>query len=177
MADDRSPGWYTAPDGNGQQWWNGVSWSDARRGGVTGAAPVLAQPIVPQQRDARPDPYATPNTHTLVQTGPVAAPNPNRYATPALVLGLLSVFLLNILAPVGLVFSALALREAGRLRLRGSAATGLAQAGIGLAASIIALVLLIVQTVIFIAALASAFTVDVSAAIPGFGLLSMLFGR
>ena len=27
----QSPGWYPAPDGNGQQWWNGASWSDARR--------------------------------------------------------------------------------------------------------------------------------------------------
>jgi hypothetical protein len=27
----QSPGWYPAPDGNGQQWWNGATWSDARR--------------------------------------------------------------------------------------------------------------------------------------------------
>jgi hypothetical protein len=27
----QSPGWYPAPDGNGQQWWNGSTWSDARR--------------------------------------------------------------------------------------------------------------------------------------------------
>jgi hypothetical protein len=27
----QSPGWYPAPDGHGQQWWNGASWSDARR--------------------------------------------------------------------------------------------------------------------------------------------------
>ena len=175
MADEKSPGWYSAPDGNGQQWWNGVSWSDARRGGVQTAAPMLAQPIVPQQQ-GRPDPYATPNLHTPVRTGPVASADPNRYATAALVLGLVSLFVINIVAPIGLVFSVLALREAGRLRLRGQAATGIAQAGIGLAASVIGLIILIVQVVFFITAIVGAFTVDASAAIPGFGLFALLFG-
>ena len=36
----KSPGWYSSPDGNGQQWWNGSAWSDARRG-ADGSAPVI----------------------------------------------------------------------------------------------------------------------------------------
>ena len=35
----KSPGWYPSPDGKGQQWWNGASWSDARRN-ADGSAPV-----------------------------------------------------------------------------------------------------------------------------------------
>jgi hypothetical protein len=35
-----TPGWYPSPDGNGQQWWNGSTWSDARRN-VDGSNPVL----------------------------------------------------------------------------------------------------------------------------------------
>ncbi len=34
-----NPGWYPSPDGNGQQWWNGASWSDARRA-ADGSSPV-----------------------------------------------------------------------------------------------------------------------------------------
>ena len=36
----KSPGWYPSPDGTGQQWWNGASWSDARRN-ADGSNPVL----------------------------------------------------------------------------------------------------------------------------------------
>ena len=35
----KSPGWYPSPDGNGQQWWNGSAWSDARRN-ADGSNPV-----------------------------------------------------------------------------------------------------------------------------------------
>lgn len=31
MSAPLSAGWHPAPDGNGEQWWNGVSWSESRR--------------------------------------------------------------------------------------------------------------------------------------------------
>ena len=55
----KSPGWYPSPDGNGQQWWNGSAWSDARRnsdgsnpvhGGLPGyqaAPPSATMPNIP----------------------------------------------------------------------------------------------------------------------------------
>jgi len=33
MATPERPGWYPAPTGGGEQWWNGVSWSESRRDG------------------------------------------------------------------------------------------------------------------------------------------------
>jgi hypothetical protein len=63
----RSPGYYPAPDGNGEQWWNGVSWSESRRG-ARAVAPGPVAPLVPMdprmsvvppaQRIAAPAPYA-----------------------------------------------------------------------------------------------------------------------
>jgi hypothetical protein len=31
MSTPSSPGWYSAPDGNGEQWWNGSAWSESKR--------------------------------------------------------------------------------------------------------------------------------------------------
>lgn len=51
-----TPGWYPDPDGGqGQRWWNGVGWSDARRGaGTTPAVPpqVAGPPAVVGQEPA-----------------------------------------------------------------------------------------------------------------------------
>lgn len=35
-----SPGWYPAPDGSGEQWWNGSGWSESRRN-ADGTTPGL----------------------------------------------------------------------------------------------------------------------------------------
>lgn len=40
MATPMNPGWYPAPDGNGEQWWNGSGWSDTRRN-ADGTTPGL----------------------------------------------------------------------------------------------------------------------------------------
>ena len=40
MTAPRSPGWYPAPNGGGEQWWNGVAWSESRRDGTTSRAAV-----------------------------------------------------------------------------------------------------------------------------------------
>jgi len=49
MATPERPGWYPAPNGGGEQWWNGVAWSESRRDGtvarqaVTHSDPALEQ--------------------------------------------------------------------------------------------------------------------------------------
>jgi hypothetical protein len=57
----RSPGFYPAPDRRGEQWWNGVSWSETRRNAATGA-PTPVQPLIPiaaQAQRNRPNTAAT----------------------------------------------------------------------------------------------------------------------
>ena len=64
MTDDsKRAGWYPDPDGApGERWWNGVGWSDSRRGGVTtppAAAPVRARPTPVLPTPVIPTPAAT----------------------------------------------------------------------------------------------------------------------
>ena len=53
MNTPTSPGWYPAPDGDGEQWWNGSGWSDSRRG-TDAAVPGLPgyQAAPPSDRGA-----------------------------------------------------------------------------------------------------------------------------
>ncbi len=64
MSTPQSPGWYPAPDGNGQQWWNGASWSDARRN-ADGSNPVLG---------GLPGYQAAPPADGMAQNIPAPAP-------------------------------------------------------------------------------------------------------
>ncbi len=58
MATPQRPGWYPAPDGSAtEQWWNGASWSDTKRG-VGGAA----MPGLPAYRAAPPPGAYGPET-------------------------------------------------------------------------------------------------------------------
>lgn len=55
MDATRSPGWYPAPDGNGQQWWNGAGWSESRQGATASiprAAHTVSQPAAPNPAPA-----------------------------------------------------------------------------------------------------------------------------
>jgi hypothetical protein len=163
MATPMSPGWYPAPDGRGQQWWNGAGWSESRRNadgtspGLPGyqaappaaqVAPVLNgttaqpgvfQPVAPSNVPApqgAPNPYAQPGT-PLRATGVRAATNP---AVPALILGGLGVVVWPPLGIIGLVLGILALRKPGTNRT-------FAMLAIGLGA--ISVVIGIVQIVLF----------------------------
>ncbi len=78
MAAPNSPGWYPAPDGNGQQWWNGAGWSESRRN-ADGSTPGLpgyqaAPPAVPAP--------SAPVPNAPVPNGPVPLGAPNPYAQP-----------------------------------------------------------------------------------------------
>lgn len=116
MSTPKSPGWYAAPDGTpGEQWWNGASWSEARRlPGATGAAapapssasaPSYGTPIAPPPGvsapppgwtgtapdPTRPDPYAGARAGAL--TSYVAnTTKANQPASMAVILGFVSLF-------------------------------------------------------------------------------------
>ena len=89
MSAPRSPGWYPAPNGGGEQWWNGVAWSESRRDGttarraathVTPAAAPHAAPVSNITPMAAPHAPAVSN---ITPPAPYAGPQrPNPYAAP-----------------------------------------------------------------------------------------------
>ena len=95
MATPERPGWYPAPNGGGEQWWNGVAWSESRRDGtvarqaVTHSDPALEQGpaarsnITPQA--ARPPAPLTNVTPPAYRSSAPAVSNvtPPSYGTPA----------------------------------------------------------------------------------------------
>jgi hypothetical protein len=148
------------------------------------AAPRTLAPVAPAQRPPvysaanpapqRPDPYARSTLATgRVPVARMAGTSQNRNATIGFILGIVSTFALSIAAPVGIVFSILGIQQARRLKDQGVVQTGMVFALIGLAASVFAAIMGLVQVIAFIAALAS-FDVAVTGRIPGFGLLSYL---
>jgi hypothetical protein len=133
------PGFYPARDGNGEQWWNGVSWSESRRNAHTApqsyitpsaAAPGRAQsnitpsgvrvvrPIVQGQNRGTSAPIAA------IPAEPTLAPT-NGLGAIAIVLGVLSLFF-AVLGPVAVIISAIALAR-GRMS---SGSRGLAIGGL-----------------------------------------------
>ena len=72
MAEPQRPGWYPAPDGSAtEQWWNGASWSDSKRG-VGGAA----LPGLPAYRAAPPSSRTGFGSAATAATEPAAVPDP-----------------------------------------------------------------------------------------------------
>ena len=76
MSTPQSPGWYAAPDGNGQQWWNGATWSDARRN-ADGSNPALGglpgyQAAPPADGLGQNIPAPAPRTGILSSSGNVS---------------------------------------------------------------------------------------------------------
>src|SRR4051812_43516747 len=114
MTTPQRPGWYPAPDGTGtEQWWNGATWSDSKRG-IGGAAlpglpnyqaapPSGATPPVPP----RPDPYTVPPPPTgspvmlqSIMGGNRAVTATNSTPLISLIFGIVSIVFF---APLGLV--------------------------------------------------------------------------
>lgn len=170
MTAPRSPGWYPAPNGGGEQWWNGVSWSESRRDGTTArqaatnvtpaaaphAAPVTnitpmaaphAAPVsnitppAPYAGPARPNPYAAYQPLPAARAGAGVPP----VALAAMITGIASIFV-PIAGPVAIILGIRALgvaKTAGPFERQGRT---YAMAGIatGVAGSIFGLVNLIV---------------------------------
>jgi hypothetical protein len=129
------PGFYPARDGNGEQWWNGVSWSESRRNAHTApqsyitpsaAAPGRAQsnitpsgvrvvrPIVQGQNGGTSAPIAA------IPAAPAVAPT-NGLGAIAITLGVIALFFAS-LGPVAVIIAIIALLRGGA---RGLAIGGL----------------------------------------------------
>lgn len=117
MAEQRGPGWYPAPDGNGEQWWNGAGWSESRRG-ADGTPPGLpgyqaAPPRVPPPPAApvpmgAPNPYAVPAPQAAAPAGTRVTSNPS---VIGLIFGALSLVVFAPLGVVAIVLGIVALRR------------------------------------------------------------------
>ena len=155
MATPQRPGWYPAPDGSAtEQWWNGASWSDAKRG-VGGAA----MPGLPAYHAAPPS--TTPGAEPLPPLPPTQAPYPtlasqtsgrsvnltNSTPTLALVLGILGIFFFSPLGIAGIWLGARVLKRPETAGAQRSMAVG------GIVTGIIALVWGGIQLAIFIFAI------------------------
>lgn len=130
MTDSWTPGWYPAPDAPGERWWNGVGWSDARRGGTTPAAPpspAAPSPVAPTLPAPVPVVYSASNPAPQ-QPGQFAPPGAPGYAPRAamtidarqnpmsvyaLVAGIIS-FFANILLVPSILAVVFGLRALGR---------------------------------------------------------------
>ncbi|UDF13217.1 hypothetical protein LH407_13825 [Antiquaquibacter oligotrophicus] len=161
MSQTRSPGWYAAPDGSGEQWWNGVGWSESRRGA---SAPVVTAPRVvysaanpaPQEQGATAGPGAPTGTTSALMTID-ARSNPR--AIYALVAGVLAIVFNLFLVPsiLAIVFGVSALSRAKTLAATG-APTLSGPAIAGLVLGILGALGGIVQAVLFIFSIVAGFS-------------------
>lgn len=150
MADvTQSPGWYPDPEGGaGQRWWNGAGWSDSRRGGSAATAATPPTPSIIYSADnpapQRPDPGTAP-----VRAVWTVKPQVNSNATIGLAMGIIALFmnLFYLLGVVAIVFSALGIVRARKLRAQGAPRTLMGLALIGVALGTIATVIAIVTIV------------------------------
>lgn len=166
------PGWYPDPEGApGERWWNGTSWSDSRRGGITPtataapmapiqtAAPTTQPPVYSAGNPApvRPDPYAAPPTlaGSVARTG--IDTRANRNAMIGFITGIIALFvgIIPILAPVAIVFSILGITKARQLKAQGAPSTLMTFAVIGLGAGIISGITGLLTLIAFIVSLTS----------------------
>ena len=108
----KSPGWYPAPDGNGQQWWNGSTWSDARRG-PDGSAPT--RPGLPNYQAAPPSAtipdIPLPPPGTGVRSG-VTISNPTLWIIP-LVFSIIGFTVYNLFGVFSLIAGLAMFKPAG----------------------------------------------------------------
>jgi hypothetical protein len=110
----QSPGWYPAPDGNGQQWWNGSAWSDARRN-AAGTAPTLgglpnyqAEP----PRDGQAANIPVPPPGTALRSSGVSIGNPTFWVIP-LVFSIVGFTVYNLFAVFALLAGLAMFKPAG----------------------------------------------------------------
>ena len=157
MAEPQRPGWYPAPDGSAtEQWWNGASWSDSKRG-VGGAA----LPGLPAYRAAPPSsmpgaeappplpptqpPYPTLASQTAGRTVNLTSSSP----VIALAFGLAGIVFFAPLGIVGIALGATVLRRPTTVGTQRTLAIG------GIVTGIIALVWGGLQLLFFIIALST----------------------
>ena len=121
MAEPQRPGWYPAPDGSAsEQWWNGASWSDSKRGVGGAALPGLpayraTPPASAYGAEAPPPlpPTQPPYPTLATQTGGRAANVASSSSAVAIVLGVAGILFFAPLGVAGIVLGITALRRPG----------------------------------------------------------------
>lgn len=151
------PGWYPDPDGKGERWWNGTSWSESRRDGAAAFVPAANPTIYSADNPApqRPDPYGQP----LTLAGGVDAPRAaftidaraNRHAMIGFVSGIISMFFnfIPIVGVIAIVFSTLGITRANALKAQGAKTTLMPFAVIGLGLGVVSTLIALFSIVMF----------------------------
>lgn len=178
MSSPQTPGWYPAPDGAGDQWWNGIDWSPARR--PTGGAPTTPAVVVPPTptviysaanpapqspaeggadgRAALPIAGATLDLSALRAAGTINA-RPNPQALYGLIAGVVAFFFNIFLVPsvLAIVLSLRGLARANQLAAEG-ATTTLRNAAIGgLAMGIISGIIGLIEAFVVVGSISISF--------------------
>ena len=134
--EERAPGWHPDPaNPSVERWWNGISWGDQTRPTIPSAAlpsvPMSTpRPIEPYAQTAPTPPTATPSATT--RDGQFRFVNPVGYT--GVVLGFVSLLFNVFCIPsvLAIIFTAVGLRTARRLKASGRRVTGLNWCFVGL---------------------------------------------
>jgi hypothetical protein len=179
MSSPQTPGWYPAPDGAGDQWWNGIDWSPARRpvGGAPRASAIVVPPtptVVYSASNPAPQSPAEGGPGTGTATLPLAGATldlsalraagtinarPNPQALYGLVAGVIAFFFNIFLVPsiLAIVFSVRGLARANQLAAEG-ATTTLRNAAIGgLAMGIISGIIGLIEALVVVGSISISF--------------------
>ncbi|MEP6479244.1 MAG: DUF2510 domain-containing protein [Rhodoglobus sp.] len=177
MSTPKSPGWYASPDGTpGEQWWNGASWSEARRvPGSAGSSTVTATPLsggIPSYGTpvapppgvasspppgwsgtapdpARPDPYSGARAGGV--TSYVSSAKVNQPASLAIILGMVSLFF-GIIGIGAIIAGVMGLTKAktlpaGTANGRSSSLMGIVLGGIGILIGVVPFIIGIISAI------------------------------
>ena len=177
MDATRSPGWYPAPDGKGEQWWNGAGWSESRKGatGVPGQlqppAVVLPQQVAPVQRvvysashPAPQSPSESPEFGGAIPAAVQIDARANPAALYGLIAGIVAVVFNVLLVPsiLAIIFSVRGLSKARQLATAGNVNTMRFFAVAGLVMGIFAAIAGLVSAALFIGTIISSMTFELT---------------
>ena len=169
----QSPGWYPDPDGaEGERWWNGVGWSDSRRGGATqAAAPVSPLPPPPAGGAQRvvysadnPAPQAPGDVPAIAYSTRTINARLNPMALYGFIAGIVAVVFNLLLVPsiLAIVFSARGLTRANQLQAQGESQNLKVLAILGLLFGIGGGIWGLIQAAIFVVGIVSTVSVSVT---------------
>ena len=147
--DPKRAGWYPAPDGTGERWWNGAGWSETARQPVI-YSPQNPAPQTPGAADLRTSlGVAVGNT----MPGRTINASVNKFAFYGFISGIISLFfnLLFLLAPLAIVFSLMGLAKARDLKAQGAPSTLAGLAAVGLATGALSMAIALIGFIAFFA--------------------------
>ena len=169
MDATRSPGWYPAPDGNGQQWWNGAGWSESRKPvtptvvrqpSIPPAVPQVPRMVYSASRPAPQSPSESPEFGGTIPAAAQVDARANPAAMYALIAGVVAIVFNVLLVPsiLAIVFASSGIKRSRELAAAGHANTMRALSVTGLVLGIFGAVSAVIPVVVFIVTLVSGTT-------------------